>query len=102
MEFFCFNLRSLWWVDIDWVPTKPSSFSRMGRGEIRWKETLVDQNKGSLAKQKQRPCVEAKKNRRFILYFPSAGDVYPLPRKEWFLRKANVLVMNALLFQSVV
>lgn len=39
--------------------------------------------------------MEAKENQRFILYFPSPGDVDPLPGKEWFLGKANVLLMNA-------
>lgn len=34
--------------------TKPSSFSRMRREKIRWKETLVDQNKCSLEKKKGR------------------------------------------------
>jgi len=36
---------------------------------------LMSQDKGSLIKQKQRPCVVAKENKRFILYFPSAGNV---------------------------
>lgn len=39
--------------------------------------------------------MEAKENQRFILYFLSPGDVHPLPGKEWFLGKANILLMNA-------
>jgi len=47
-------------------------------------EKAHGQDEGSLIKQKQRPCAEAKENKRFILYFPSAGDVHPLPRKKGF------------------
>lgn len=45
----------------------------------------MDQDKGSLIKQNERLCVEAKKNKIFIFYFLSAGEVQPLPRKQGFL-----------------
>lgn len=41
----------------------------------------MGQDTGSLIKQKQRLHVEVKANKRIILYFSSAGDVQPLPRK---------------------
>jgi len=44
----------------------------------------MGQDKGNLIKQKKRPCVEAKENKRFTPFFPSAGDVQPLPMKEGF------------------
>jgi len=44
----------------------------------------MGQDKDSLIKQNQRPCAEAKGNKRFIFHFPSAGDVQPPPRKEGF------------------
>jgi len=44
----------------------------------------VGQDKGSLIKQKQWPCMEAKENEIFILYFPSAGDIQPLPGQQGF------------------
>lgn len=41
----------------------------------------MGQDKGSLIKQKQRPCTKVKENKRLIPYFPSAGDVQSLPGK---------------------
>ena len=66
------------------VPTKPLYHSppQQDKGEENnMEKNLMGQDKGSLIKQKQRLCVEAKENKRFILYFPSAGDVQPLPGK---------------------
>jgi len=45
---------------------------------------LVGQEKGSSVKQKQRPLMEAKENKRFILYFSSSGHAQPLSRKYGF------------------
>ena len=52
------------------------------RGENKRGKKLVGQDKDSLIKQKQRLRVEEKENKRFILYFPSAGDVQPLLGKQ--------------------
>jgi len=64
------------------VPTKTLYHSPAQRDreeeEIRWKK-LMGQDKGSLIKQKQRPRLEVKENKRFILCFLSAGHVQPLP-----------------------
>lgn len=57
-----------------------SLFSLAGQGgeKIRW-EKLLGQDKGSL--KNQRLHAEAKKKQRFVLYFPPADVVQPLPRK---------------------
>jgi len=57
-------------------PSQQDSGARKEDGK-----TLLDQDKGSLIKLKERPCLEAKENRTFILYFSSAGNVQPLPGK---------------------
>jgi len=43
----------------------------------------VGKDKGSLIKQEQRLTVEAKENERFVLYFPSADNVQPLPGLQY-------------------
>lgn len=43
---------------------------------------LVGQDGGSLIKQKHRLHTEAKEDKRFIFYFPSASNVQPLCRSR--------------------
>lgn len=67
--------KAVWWVDPGWVPgahqaaLSLSFLSRTEREKIRQQKSLVCQDKGSLMKQKQRPLMESKENKRFILYF---------------------------------
>lgn len=68
------NIESpLWWADLDWTPSASqaalslSSSAGQQRKKIRWKK-LMGQDKGSLIKQKQRLCVDAKENKRLIAY----------------------------------
>lgn len=61
----------------------PPLLSGWGEGEDG-KKPLGVKEKGSLIKQKQRPDSEAKENKIFILYFPSTGDVKPLPDEQSF------------------
>lgn len=76
--------KAVWWVDPGLVPGAHQAalllffLSGTERDKIRWKKTLVCQDKGSLMKQKQRPLMESKENKRFILYF---RYVQPAPGK---------------------
>lgn len=76
------------WLTIRCSP-RCSGALLLSREKIRW-EKLMDEHKGSRIKQRLR--MEAKEN-RFTLYFPSAGNVQPLPRKQGFklLWKTNVI-----------
>jgi len=60
---------------------------------------LMGQDKGSLIKQKQRLSAEAKENKKFVLYFPSAGTVQPwevgLQYAYRLLWKTNTEIINA-------
>ena len=79
------------WLDARCPPSRSiTPLLRRTRGwENKMEKNLVGEDKGSLIKQKQRPRVEAKENRRFILSFPSAGDVQPLPGKQGFSTRSG-------------
>lgn len=75
----------LWWIDPAWMP---GSYWATLTPFFSWKEwrekKLVGQDKGNLIKYKQRLHVKAKENKRFNLYFSSAGEVQILPGKQGF------------------
>lgn len=64
------------------------------------KDNFMGWDKDILMKQKQRSCMEAKKNKRFVLYFPSASPATSwaagLQHSLWFLQMTNT-GMNSML-----
>lgn len=80
----------LWWVDHSWMPAwcSPSypiilPLIRTVGAENRM-ENLVEQNKSSLIKQKQRLCGSKGKKKGFFFYFPPGDNVQTLLGKQGF------------------
>lgn len=74
------------WLEARTPPSHPITalLSRTGGGGESDEINLMAQGKGSLTKQKQRPCTEAKENTRFALSVPWAGHTLPLPGQQGF------------------
>lgn len=77
LPYFSFTVAGWPWLDTMYLP---SHFIT----HFLSKNILMGQDKGSLMKQKQMPCMEAKENKRFVLYFPSLSNVQQLPGKQDF------------------
>lgn len=96
----------LWWTDLGYIPgvyQAALQLSRARREKIRWKKKILEgQDKDSLIRQKKMLYVEAKENKRFLLYFASADDDQPLPGKQvvsrcsGFCRRHTSQIMKSL------
>lgn len=67
------------------MPTRPLYHSDLSRTEWGGKEIrgtkICGSRQGQFNKAKEKAVAEVKKNKRIIRYFPSPGDVQPLPGK---------------------